>query len=326
MQKMRLLAAAVCGAAMAAVLVYLYGCQLTIQNRTGAKNNLDGKMLTQIPHEMLPTRQGKKASLLVTEPTVSFGFTEAVNRLAAKLEKEQLSDKKAFLFTSTRAAEGKSTLAANVALSLASKEARVLLIDLDLRRPVQHKILKETVTQRADFGSILSSGELSAEEVLALTIDRPGSELSLLLSAKENADAARALSGTLLEQVIALARQRYDYVIIDTPPQAYFADIQVLSDLADASVLVVRQDVAAAPEINDAMDALRSGKSEFLGYVFNDVRHLVSSTSDYGYAHGSYYYGHYGKYGHYGQYGKYGKYGSVGKTHGKYEKSGKDGK
>lgn len=326
--KMCALAGIACAVVMAAALVFLYAAELTVQTRSGAKSNLDGKLLTQIPHEAPPMRRGlrriKRNSLLVTEPTVSFGFTEAINRLAAHLEKEHTAGRKVFLFTSTRESEGKSTLTANTALSLASKSARVLLIDLDLRRPVQHRILNETVPPQAELGSILSDGTMLAEQVLDIAIERPGSELSMLLSSKENFGGVRALSGSLLKQVIDLARKRYDYVIIDTPPQAYFADSQVLSDLADAAVLVVRQDVATAPQINDTMDALRSGKCEFLGYVLNDMRHLLDRMSDYGYAHGSYYYGkygRYGKYGHYGHYGKYGAYSQYAKGHGKYEKS-----
>ena len=97
-------------------------------------------------------------------------------------------------------------------------------------------------------------------------------------------------------KVVALARERYDYVIIDSPPLGFFSDSELLSDLSDASVLVVRQDTVPAPEINDAIDALRAGKAEFLGCILNDMAHLAAWSSGYGYGYGK----KYDKYG-YGQ-------------------------
>ena len=144
------------------------------------------------------------------------------------------------------------------------------------------------------------------------TIIKPGEDMHLLLASRPNAAMVRLLMAPVLEQLISLAREQYDYVIIDTPPQSYFADSQRISDLADAALLVVRQDVAPAPEINDAMDALRAGKAEFMGYVLNDMQHLLSGSSEYGYRYGSRYYGRYNRY------GKYGKYAA---NPGKYEKT-----
>ena len=104
------------------------------------------------------------------------------------------------------------------------------------------------------------------------------------------------LASDQLAKVVALARERYDYVIIDSPPLGFFSDSELLSDLSDASVLVVRQDTVPAPEINDAIDALRAGKAEFLGCILNDMSHLAAWSSGYGYGYGK----KYDKYG-YGQ-------------------------
>ena len=93
----------------------------------------------------------------------------------------------------------------------------------------------------------------------------------------------------------------------------YFTDSVVLSDLADAAVLVVRQDRATDIAINDAIDSLKRCNASFLGYVFNDVHTLNIGAAlvggrryGYGYGYGrSYGYGYgYGKYGSYYGYGK----------------------
>ena len=75
---------------------------------------------------------------------------------------------------------------------------------------------------------------------------------------------------------------------------------ELLSDLSDASVLVVRQDTVPAPEINDAIDALRAGKAEFLGCILNDMAHLTAYSAGYGYGYGYYGYGYGKKYDKYG--------------------------
>lgn len=325
-RRMAVLGGLLGAALMAALLVLIHSCNMTIKNRTGAKNNLDGRLLTTVPHEALPSGGGKnqpERPLLITQPLVGFGFTEAVSRITALFEHENAAGRKVFVFTSVYEGEGKSTLAANTALSLAGKSSRVLMIDLDLRSPVQYRIFGETVEPQNELSRLLSQAG-SARQILDHTVVSPGSELHLLLATGSNTAAVHLLSGELLKQLLELARQQFDYVIIDTPPLSFFADSQSISDLADGSVLVVRQDVAPAPEINDAMDALRAGKSEFLGYILNDMQYLLPGSSEYGYRYGSRYYGRYGKYGKYGKYGRYGRYGGYASGHGKYEKTEKE--
>ncbi len=298
------LLATLCGGVlMAVILAALSVFGQTIQTRQGAKDELDGRLLTTVTHETHPTRRRSAVRTpLISDPLISFGFAEAVYRLCALLEHENAKGKRVFLLTSTCEGEGKSTITANLALAMGKRSARVLLVDMDLHRPVQHRILGETVPPQSDFGRLLAAGT-PPEQILAHTISRPGTDLELLLAASPDPTAARLTDASAFAELIALARQRYDYVLLDTPPLSYFFDSQRISDLADASVLIVRQDLVPAPEINDAIDALREGKSEFLGYVLNDMQRLLLSRSTYGYA-ASGRYGYYGKYGHYGKYAR----------------------
>lgn len=307
-----LLGGAGCAAAMAALICILGASNGTVKNRIGAKNTLDAKLLASIPHEAppfnwkKPFQKKRRDELNILSPTVSFGFTESIHQIASRLELERSRGKKVFLISSVSEAEGKSTVAANTALSLASKGGKVLFIDLDLRRPVQQKILGYEVPEYREFGALLEAGA-APEDILRAAVCRENSSLYTLLSTRSYPGLVEQLSSQLLADVITLARKRFQYVILDTPPLGYFSDSEVLSDLADASLLVVRQDLVPAPRINDAIDALRAGRSQFLGCVLNDMRHLSAGSSAYGYGYGSRYYG-YGKYGKYGNYGKYGKY------------------
>lgn len=298
--------------AMAAAIVALSLSRHTIHTSEGAKRHLDAKIIASVPHERRPLTKetlrrmvrniGKRmpSNLNISSPITSFPFSESIHRIASKFEYEHSKGKQVFLFSSVSEAEGKSTLAANTALSLAKKNGNVLFIDLDLRRPVQSRLLGLSVEQNQEFGDLLVSGK-QPSHILDHVITDENTGLATLLSSKSHADMIDLISSPTLANTIALARDQFDYIIIDSPPLGYFADSELLSDLSDASVLVVRQDVVPAPEINDAIDALSAGKAEFMGCILNDMAHLFAQLSSYGYGYG---YG-YGKYGKYNKYYKY---------------------
>ena len=94
-----------------------------------------------------------------------------------------------------------------------------------------------------------------------------------------------------MKQLLQLLQGSFDYVIMDSPPMGFFTDSEVLCELADASMLVVRQDLLTDKGINDAIDALERCKARFMGYVFNDVRTMslaagIVGGSRYGYGYG----------------------------------------
>jgi Mrp family chromosome partitioning ATPase len=93
---------------------------------------------------------------------------------------------------------------------------------------------------------------------------------------------------------------------------ALVSDAEGMMELADASVLVVRQNKAKAGGINRAIATLEGGNAKLLGCVLNDVYATGLSGDGYGYGYG-YGYGRYGRYGKYGYYGKYGHYGHYGR-------------
>lgn len=309
------LMAAIAGAALTALgVAWASVSSGTVQTQEGARSDLDAKIISTVPHEGRRTRKllgwfddrrrerrarrgGKRLrrNLNISSPAISFAFTESIHRIAEKFQHEHANGRRVFLFSSVSAAEGKSTLAANTAISLASRGVNVLFIDLDLRRPVQSEMLGLSVKQKNELGTLLTESA-APEKILSAAVTDPATGLHSLLSTKSYTDVIELLASDQLAKVVALARERYDYVIIDSPPLGFFSDSELLSDLSDASVLVVRQDTVPAPEINDAIDALRAGKAEFLGCILNDMAHLAAWSSGYGYGYGK----KYDKYG-YGQ-------------------------
>lgn len=112
----------------------------------------------------------------------------------------------------------------------------------------------------------------------------------MLFSYKPDARCTELISGKNMNLLLRKLRIM-DYVILDTPPMGMFTDAEALTQFADASVLVVRQNYTPACDINDAIDSLRAGNAEYLGCILNDMRATPSLGSyaygkKYGYGYG----------------------------------------
>ncbi len=292
-------AAPVGGLLMLAVLLFFALQTDTVQTLSGAHNQLDAKILGIVYHQ----RKGRgkaadaKRNMLITNPTVSFYYAETIHRIRTQLEHAQHSrGEKVFLVSSCSENEGKSTLAANLALSLAQKHSRVLLVDADLRKPSQYKIFEVTVQPDKDLGTVLTQA-FSKEELLGSLQYNQQNNLFTLYASGRKHRPTELLSSETAKTVMRSLRANFDYVIVDSPPMAFFADSEVLGDLCDASVLVVKQDTVPAPQINDVIDTLNACSATFLGCVLNDVRTFRRRSKSYGYDG-------YGRYGRRYGYGK----------------------
>ena len=299
MKKMAVLAAAFTTASLV-----LSSClRKTVRSEHEAARVLTCDCLGEIPHEkkrktLRAWLTRSKSSILITKPATSFRFVENVRKLRRRVER-LAHDRKVIMVTSLLENEGKSTVAVNLAQSLAQKHAKVLLIDCDLRKPACHTILdmNEIPAQLCD----VLSGKASAED--AIVHDKM-SPLYLLLEQRAIYTSGDLIASGAMQQLLEKVREEYDYVILDLPPMAMVSDAESMMEYADASVLVVRQNIAAVPALNKAITALSGGKAKLLGCVVNDVSSSGLTTGQgYGYGYGYGYKYRYGRYGHYGHYG-----------------------
>lgn len=273
-----------------------------------AERKLDCRVLVEIRHErkyrtLRAALRRKKSSILITEPLTSFSYTETIRTLRRKLEQHMPESGSIVMITSALENEGKSTIAVNLALSMAQKHRRVLLIDCDLRMPACGKILDIDAIQHETLDVLRG---LTAPDEAVIQIPE-ASSLSLLLQSQSVRNSGKFIGSKAMAALLADVRTRYDYVILDTPPMSAVSDAEALADLADASVLVVRQNQAGTELLRTCVGILQSADGKLLGCVLNDSRtSILSEQSGYGYGYG---YG-YGRYGHYGKYGRYGKYGA----------------
>ena len=263
----------------------------TIKNPKDVTSKLDTRLLGSIYHEKksksIKLRKKKEfVSMLISNPLRSFQYAESNKMMASRvrsyLDKENA---KTLLVTSVMENEGKSTVAANLALGLAQEGNRVMLIDCDFRKPAQYKIFDMEGKNGDDLGKVLT-GKAGTENLIRNWND---TNLYMILNRTSSNSIETMLKSTTLRQIVGFCRQNMDYVIIDTSPLALVSDTEELAQMADASVLVVRQDTVLTKDINDAIDILNNTRGKVLGCVLNDASssQITGSTAHYGY--GGYY-------------------------------------
>lgn len=225
-------------------------------------------------------------AILIGNVGVSFQYTETVKRLCSKIEfsKKPEGGCKCLMVTSALENEGKSTVSINLALGLAERGHKVLLMDGDIIRPSLHRMLEHQNTDAADYVRCIR-GRATPAEVVAYD---GRSKLYLALNRRGYADSSDLLASPGMEKLMAAFRVNMDFIIVDTPPASIASDTEVLANYADAAIVVVAQDVAYARTINETIDKFQS--IEVLGTIFNNVHGHIGTTASY-----------YGK-------GKYGKY------------------
>ncbi|MCI7449109.1 MAG: polysaccharide biosynthesis tyrosine autokinase [Blautia sp.] len=263
----------------------------TIKNPKDVTSKLDTRLLGSIYHEKksksIKLRKKKEfVSMLISNPLRSFQYAESnkmmSSRVRSYMDKENA---KTLLVTSVMENEGKSTVAANLALGLAQEGSRVMLIDCDFRKPAQYKIFDMEGKDADDLGKVLT-GKAGTENLICNWND---TNLYMILNRTSSNSIEALLKSTTLRQIVGFCRQNMDYVIIDTSPLALVSDTEELAQMADASILVVRQDTVLTKDINDAIDILNNTRGKVLGCVLNDASssQITGSTAHYGY--GGYY-------------------------------------
>lgn len=272
-------AAAVAIMLMGAFLVFMSVMRHTIKTEAAAKRRLKGTKLAVVGHEQknrtLKSRlKGKTKSILITNPITTFGYVETFRKLAFRIQSEmRKKGQQVLLVSSVGENEGKSTVATNIALALAQNGKRVILVDLDLRRPAIYKIFDIDAKDKNGFW----------EHNIDL-IGQP--QLKLLLHKKNIKNPAAYMKQVNLEEMILNMKENADFIIIDSSPMNVAADAELVLSYADTAILVVRQDWAYTKDINHFIDILKKEEDDFLGYVLNNFTNKRVGRKQYNYGYG----------------------------------------
>lgn len=198
---------------------------------------------------------------------------------------------KVLMFTSSIEGEGKTTSAVNVAFSLVRSNKRVLLMDMDLRRPRIHRLLK---FPSAPGLTNYLSGFNTAEEILHRDV---ASQLDVICAGTLSPNPAEMVASERVMELLEALRERYDFIILDTPPVNVVSDILPLVKNVDGVVLVVRPNYTARKEVQKSVSQIEFVGGKVLGVILNGVQIQKRGFGRYG---------RYGRYGndHYHHYGE----------------------
>lgn len=264
--------------------------RFTVRTRTGARRNLDGRILETIPYErknktIRGVMQKEKKSLLISSALVSMPFGESSRKAATKIDQlMKQKEQKVLLVTSVAENEGKSSVAANLALALAEKGKNVLLIDGDLKKPALYKIFEKETKGRKFLSDYLQK---KAEIKDVLTYEKK-EQIFAVFQEKSIRNAGKYLDSASMKALINAGRKKMDYVILDTPPMSVSSDVEIMLELTDSAVLVVHQDWTDIRAVNEAVDTIQKAKVDFTGFVLNafyreKLFRPVRESSYYGY-------------------------------------------
>jgi capsular exopolysaccharide synthesis family protein len=217
-------------------------------------------------------------SLRIVGDNTPFAISEAFRSLYAKIKylpKKENCHK--IVITSAESGEGKTFISINLALTLASNNdnKKVLLIDLDMRKPRVSRLIGELCDGNSDVG---------ASEYLALISETPNilktktPNLDILFSGQKSVNPIGLLNSLRLKDLIDSASGTYDYIVFDTPPVNVVSDALLLSDKVDGYIIVSRADYSNVNSLSAAID----GINKVGGTIYGSVLCNVNPKSMYG--------------------------------------------
>lgn len=184
---------------------------------------------------------------------IQFSFTDSGNPL------------KTILITSTSPSEGKSTTAANLAITMAQSDLKVLLIDCDLRKPVVHRAF--TLLNGKGLTNMLVEGT-NYRDLVNLTAIK---NLEVITSGLKPPNPSELLGSNKMMLLMEKLKEDYDMIVLDSPPALPVTDSTVLSRLVDGIVLVVEYGGTTFELLEQTKSAFEKVNAKILGVVLNKI-------------------------------------------------------
>ena len=260
------------------LIVAIYLTRDTIKTPAAARRKVDARLLRTIGHErknktLRAKLKRKNSAPLIVNRLIKKNFIEENMSFCSALEYHMRRRKQqVVLVTSVGENEGKSTVAANLALALAGKKYRVALLDCDFRKPSLHKIFEID----RDSAPVLTETLLNSDaDLLSCLMPEQKNGVTLGVSKGTSKQLMRLLNNGRLPLLLNRLRDEFDYIVLDTPPMMVAADVETIATHVDTSVLVVRADFMPASSVNEGLDRLRKSAPEVCGFVLNNYRTTI---------------------------------------------------
>ena len=212
------------------------------------KGQLDYKLITS---DYSPTIAGEKFRLLRT-----------------KMLAEGQDNHKTFILTSLAPGDGKSLIAANLAITFAQQKISTLLIDADLRRGVLHNSFN--CNKKPGLSDMLASNKtIDTDEIFQVIQKSHVPYLSLLTCGTQIPNPSELLGGTQMKKLLENLQEEFEVIIFDTPPIEYIPDALVLDIIINNLILVVRYGRTHLNKLSDKILELTNIRGDFRGVIIN---------------------------------------------------------
>lgn len=253
-----------------------------------------------------------KADIVVHE-NQNNQMEEVFRSLRTNLQFIMAENEKVVLFTSSTSGEGKTFTAANLAVSFALLDKKVVLVGLDIRKPRLAELFEINDHQHGITNLLTQPDPTAADVKKQILKSGISNNLDILMAGPIPPNPAELVARKSLDQVIDILKETYDYVLIDSAPVGLVTDTLQIGRVANATVFLCRADYTPKEAFGYINDLAKEKKLPNMCVVINGID---MSKKKYGYYYG---YGRYGKYGRYGRYGH--KSGTYGGTYGSYTSS-----
>ena len=297
-----LLAALVIGFALPLLVLFLLNFfRYRIEGRDDLMKLTSLPIVADVP---VASESVKTTAGIVVQANKNNQIDEIFRSLRTNIQFMMKENEKVILFTSSTSGEGKTFLAANLAVSFALLGKKVILCGLDIRKPALGKLFNLS-DRRLGATALLVKNQVTAEDVRSqICASGVNDNLDLLLAGPTPPNPTELLARQNLEDTIELLKKEYDYIILDTAPVGLVTDTLQIAKFTNVSCYVCRADYTPKANMGIINGLYKENKLPNCCVILNGVD---MSKKKYGYYYG---YGKYGKYGRYGysRYG-YGKYG-----------------
>lgn len=296
------------------IVFFLENLNHTVRHPDEIRKLLNNQRLGSIVKVVKKKSSHSTGGLTIDDAHTDPRFKESVFSIRNKIIKLCADQKiNSVMVASTTTNEGKTTVAANLAIALAKKHYRTVIIDCDLRNPTVRQQLN--IPESCSLGIVdVITGTCSLQDAIVKT---KKNGLYVLPGTIPVNNASELMGSKQLADLVAALEKIFDYVVIDAPPVGIVSDALEMKDYVGGLVFVVRQDYAKVSKILDSISLFGYSKIKILGCIFNMASGVLSTRG-----YGRYGYNSYGGYGSYGSYGRYGYgYGQYGDYYGNEENS-----
>jgi len=215
---------------------------------------------------LLPVLPETEGSYPLLSRGVPAGFSEAFRTLRTNVIFSSAEEgARTLVVTSTGPREGKSLVAANLAVAIAQAGQRVLLVDGDLRKPKLHEIFR--VGQEPGVSNVMVGGAKTSEAIIESGVEG----LWLMAAGRIPPNPAELLGSQRFHELLTSLKAHFDWVILDTPPVMAVTDAALVAHRVTGVVFVIRADATSRHAAKRALDQLEQVSAKFVGGVLNRV-------------------------------------------------------